>query len=87
MEKRVCHSEAMEHLEDAVNEDMLSGDKFLKAVLIRERVTQQSQTENPVKRSSSFKENKEMLERFFMTNVEEMLRSKKILYDAEEKYK
>jgi hypothetical protein len=87
IEERVCHGEAMEQLNDVIDEIILAGDNSLKTVLLNEPLEYQSEVKGPMKKNNSFKEKKKILEEFFPTNVEEMLRSRKMLYEAEEKYK
>jgi hypothetical protein len=86
MEEIVCHGEVMEQVEDIVSNEMLGGDKSLKAILMEER-TEVSEMKKPEKDKSRFKRNKDKLEEFFMTNVQEMLKEKELLYSAEEKFK
>jgi hypothetical protein len=86
MEEECCHGDAMGQLEDVVDKEMLSGDKSLKSFLIKERNKTQEDIRETAKKKE-FHKNKETLENFFRTNIEEMMENNRKLTDAREKYK
>jgi hypothetical protein len=78
----------MGKMDNCVSDDMLDGDKSLKATIIKERKEEETRSEKKKKKEvkSNFRYNKRKLEGFFKTNIEEMIDNNKKLFDAKENY-
>jgi hypothetical protein len=80
IEEQCCHGEAMGDFQE--DENMLNSDKSLKAELAKAR----QEMKKPISKRSSFTENREKLESYYRTNIDNLIENRSKLANARERF-
>jgi hypothetical protein len=84
LEEKCCHGDAMGNLSSESNDSkMLGGDRSLKNFLVEAK----EEVEQATRKREAFQENKEKIETFYKTNIENLLENRNKLADAREKFR